>query len=146
MEQEGSKILSDTLIATCEKLEESRALVRLFTGGKPVSLTAYNALSWQTDDTPDITASNKKRYDGVVALSREQLVYYGHDGPAEWGDTVLVVMPLIVEDTMAKRHSDWADVYTESFPTAVAFGLKKGHIYHGTYSDLGIRSSACLVR
>lgn len=137
LEQEATTVFVDSLVEYQIQLKYTKSMLRLFTDSRPVTFTAYNALAWQTDDTPNITASNKRIHKGVVALSREQLRYYGHKGgEISWGDTVLVVMPLVVEDTMAKRHSDWADVFMEDYQTAVAFGKKQGHVYHGSYASL----------
>lgn len=143
MDKQGTQLLLEVLRDKNQKiadtqatLNRTKAMLKIFTGGKPVAFTAYNALEWQTDDTPTITASNKKVHRGLIALSREQLRYYGHGGEIAWGDTVLAVMPMVVEDTMNKKLSNWADVFMHGLPEAIAFGKRRGHIYHGTYSDL----------
>jgi len=96
----------------------------LFSGGKSITLTAYNNVPWQTDDTPDITASGARIKSGQMALSRDHVVVYKKGGQIEWGDTVMVILPLIVEDTMNKRYTDWGDIYMPNISEAIRFGRK----------------------
>jgi len=108
-----------------------RRVVGILTNSKPLVFTAYNALVNQTDDTPNITASNKQIYGGGLALSREMLIPYGYGGAyIEYGDTVLVMLEMVVEDTMNKRWISRGDVYMINYAEAVQFGHKKGKLYH----------------
>lgn len=109
---------------------EMAAALDLFTEGHPLVFTAYNALVGQTDDTPNITASNKEIFPGVLALSRELITRYGHGGDIEYGDKVWVVMPMQVEDTMNKRWRARGDVFMLDYDQAVQFGKKSGILYH----------------
>ena len=109
---------------------EMAAALDLFTEGHPLVFTAYNALVGQTDDTPNITASNKEIFPGVLALSRELITRYGHGGDIEYGDKVWVVMPMQVEDTMNKRWRARGDVFMLDYDQAIQFGKKSGILYH----------------
>ena len=109
---------------------EMAAALDLFTEGYPLVFTAYNALVGQTDDTPNITASNKQIFPGVLALSRELITRYGYGGDIDYGDKVWVVMPMQVEDTMNKRWRGRGDVFMLDYDKAVQFGRKSGILYH----------------
>lgn len=109
---------------------EMAAALDLFTEGHPLVFTAYNALVGQTDDTPNITASNKEIFPGVLALSRELITRYGHGGNIQYGDKVWVVVPMQVEDTMNKRWRGRGDVFMMDYDQAVQFGRKSGILYH----------------
>jgi len=110
-------------------IEEMATALDLFTEGHPVVFTAYNALVGQTDDTPNITASNKEIFPGVLALSRELITRYGHGGDIQYGDKVWMVVPMQVEDTMNKRWRDRADVYMLNYDEARQFGKRSGMLY-----------------
>jgi len=111
-------------------IEEMAAALDLFTEGQPLVFTAYNALVGQTDDTPNITASNKEIFPGVLALSRELISRYGHGGDIQYGDKVWVVVPMQVEDTMNKRWRGRGDVYMLNYDEARQFGRRSGILYH----------------
>ncbi len=111
-------------------IEEMAAALDLFTEGHPLVFTAYNALVGQTDDTPNITASNKEIFPGVLALSRELITRYGHGGNIKYGDKVWMVVPMQVEDTMNKRWRERADVYMLNYDEARQFGRRSGMLYH----------------
>lgn len=111
-------------------IEEMGAALDLFTDGHPLVFTAYNALVGQTDDTPNITASNKEIFPGVLALSRELISRYGHGGDIKYGDKVWVVVPMQVEDTMNKRWRGRGDVYMLNYDEARQFGRRSGILYH----------------
>ncbi len=106
------------------------AALDLFTEGHPLVFTAYNALVGQTDDTPNITASNKQIFPGVLALSRELITRYGYGGNINYGDKVWMVVPMQVEDTMNKRWRERGDVYMLNYDEARQFGRRSGILYH----------------
>ncbi|MCF6237859.1 MAG: hypothetical protein L3J79_03445 [Candidatus Marinimicrobia bacterium] len=111
-------------------IEEMAAALDLFTEGHPLVFTAYNALVGQTDDTPNITASNKQIFPGVLALSRELITRYGYGGNINYGDKVWMVVPMQVEDTMNKRWRERGDVYMLNYDEARQFGRRSGILYH----------------
>ena len=112
-------------------IEEMAAALDLFTEGHPLVFTAYNAMVSQTDDTPNITASNKEIFPGVLALSRELITRYGHGGDIQYGDKVWMVIPMQVEDTMNKRWRGRGDVYMLDYDEARQFGRREGILYTG---------------
>ena len=68
-----------------------------------VRVTAYNNLPGQTNDQPNIGASNRKVFEGSIALSRDILRDYN----VRYGDVACVSAKgqcYIVEDTMNKRY------------------------------------------
>lgn len=68
-----------------------------------VRVTAYNNLPGQTNDQPNIGASNRKVFEGSIALSRDILRDYN----VRYGDVACVAARgqcYIVEDTMNKRY------------------------------------------
>lgn len=68
-----------------------------------VRVTAYNNLPGQTNDQPNIGASNRKVFEGSIALSRDILRDYN----VRYGDVACVAAKgqcYIVEDTMNKRY------------------------------------------
>jgi len=105
-----------------------RKKIRVLTNGKPVVFTAYNALPWQTDDDPTITASGSEVYEGSVALSRDMIKSFNPAADVAWGDTVWTIIPFVVEDTMHKRMRRRVDVFMDDLGTARAFGLRRGKI------------------
>jgi len=87
-----------------------------------VIATAYSSHVNQTDDTPDITASNKKVYDGVLAAN---FLKFGTKVkiPALFGDKIFTV-----EDRMNRRYINAnpprIDVWFDSLAAAKKFGVK----------------------
>lgn len=83
-----------------------------------ISVTAYNSLPEQTDDTPFITASNTHVHDGTIAanfLPFGTLVRI----PKLYGDKIF-----IVEDRMHSKYYYHVDIWMEEYQEAVDFGLK----------------------
>ena len=83
-----------------------------------LSVTAYNSLPEQTDDTPFITASNTHTRDGIVAanfLPFGTLVRI----PEIYGNKIF-----IVEDRMNSKYHYHMDIWMEHYQDAVDFGLK----------------------
>ena len=97
-----------------------------------VIFTAYTSHIWQTDDTPDITASGSRVSFQTLALSRDLIKTYNENGIVDYGDTVIVVLikPMIVEDTMNKRFRNRGDIWTANFEEAVKFGITKGFLLY----------------
>lgn len=74
-------------------------------GIEGVRVTAYNNLPEQTNDQPNIGASNRKVYEGSIAVSRDLLKMYN----IRYGDIVCLEKNntcYLVEDTMNKRYND----------------------------------------
>ena len=68
-----------------------------------VHVTAYNNHKDQTNDSPNIGASNRKVYEGSIALSRDLLKVYN----ISYGDVACIIENsscYFIEDTMNKRY------------------------------------------
>lgn len=85
-------------------------------------LTAYSSTPDQTDDTPFITASNKKVRDGIIAAN---FLAFGTKVqiPEIFGDKVFTV-----EDRMAKKHGDKIDIWFSERRLAKRFGIQEANI------------------
>lgn len=84
-----------------------------------VVVTAYSSTPDQTDDSPFITANGTYVYDGIVAAN---FLPFGAKVrfPDYFGDKVFTV-----EDRMARRFSNRADIWMESREAALQFGVKR---------------------
>lgn len=83
-----------------------------------ITVTAYNSVPEQTDDTPFITASNTRTRDGVIAtnfLPFGTVVRF----PDIYGDK-----EFIVEDRMNSRYYYHMDIWMEEVPDARSFGVQ----------------------
>ena len=111
-----------------ERIDNLVTMVNIFTGGKSVLVTAYNPHENQTDDTPTITANNTKVADGTLALSRDFIKRFDPGNDVAFGDTVLLIVPMRVEDTMKASYINRADIFMWNYSDAVAFGVKEGMV------------------
>ena len=102
-----------------------------------VTITAYNPVAAQTDNTPFITATGTRMRSGIIALSRDllPLIPYGsvirfvklqHD-PSSCHAT-LPRGTFRVEDTMHPRKKRQVDVAMMSYQSARHFGRCRGMI------------------
>ncbi|WP_235910408.1 3D domain-containing protein [Deinococcus kurensis] len=110
------------------------ALLALWAGGFsfgasfPVTVTAYNALSAQTDSTPTITATGTRVRTGIVALSRDLLRVAPYGSVVRFeqvrGENCggFTTGNLRVEDTMAARKFQRADIFMWSKDAAINWG------------------------
>ena len=91
-----------------------------------VIVTAYNPVPEQTDDTPLITASNKRAQEGMVALSRDLERNYGF----RFGDEVrlLNVGVFVFEDRMNRRWKRRVDLLMFCEKRAKKFGKKRAYL------------------
>lgn len=88
-----------------------------------VVVTGYSSTSWQTDNTPFITASGKYVEDGVIA---NNLLPFGTRVriPELYGDKIFVV-----EDRMNSRKGFYhVDVWFPDYSEAKDFGAKTTYI------------------
>lgn len=88
-----------------------------------VVITAYSSTTWQTDDTPFITASGSYVEDGIVA---NNLLPFGTRIriPEIYGDKIF-----IVEDRMNSRKGNYhVDIWFEDLAQAKNFGAKTTYI------------------
>lgn len=88
-----------------------------------VVITAYSSTTWQTDDTPFVTASGKTVEEGIVA---NNFLAFGTEIriPELYGDKVFVV-----EDRMNWRKGYYhIDIWFPEYEQAKDFGAKNTYI------------------
>lgn len=92
----------------------------------PVTVTGYSSTVDQTDDTPFVTASNTRVRRGVIALSRDLLREFTPAAPFAFGDLLEIegVGTFRVEDTMAERYRQRADIWFSSRVAAQQWGRR----------------------
>jgi len=105
-------------------------MINIFTEGKPVLITAYNAHENQTDDTPTVTANGETVVAGGMALSRDFLKVFDQKNDVAYGDTILLITDMRVNDTMNARFTGRADIFMWSYSDAMSFGAREGFIYY----------------
>lgn len=93
---------------------------------RQVKITAYNPMRSQTDERPWETASGRRASLQSLAVSRDLLAENG--GPYVYGDTVYVVIPFIVDDTMNQRYKQRVDIFLERQWAAKIWGQKAGWV------------------
>lgn len=87
-----------------------------------VVITAYSSTTWQTDDTPFVTAAGTEVREGIVAANflpigtRIKI-------PDLYGDRVFVV-----EDRMHPRKNYMVDIWFPDYWDALDFGAKRSYI------------------
>jgi len=121
LEPEGESSLvaigEDSLVAVSNPADPIR------TKKVKVVITAYSSTTWQTDDTPFITASGSYVEDGIVA---NNLLPFGTRIriPELYGDKIF-----IVEDRMHSRKGNYhVDVWFEDLAQAKDFGAQTTYI------------------
>ena len=88
-----------------------------------VIVTAYSSTTWQTDDTPFITANGSTVRDGIVA---NNMLPFGTaiTLPELYGNKVFTV-----EDRMHSRKGDYhVDIWFPTLEQAQKFGVKETYI------------------
>lgn len=85
-----------------------------------VVFTAFNPVPEQTDDTPMITASGHPVDSRTLAISWDLRSRYA------FGDTVYVILPLVVRDVMHPRWRNRADIMLWKYDDAIQFGVRQG--------------------
>jgi len=120
-------VLSQPLAASAPKIEYGKNEMAMVGGNSllPITgikeemilatVTMYNNLSWQTDSTPNITASNSQVREGIVA-----------NNCLEFGTLVEIGgKTYIVEDRMnSKFGCGYFDIFSFSLEEAREFGKK----------------------
>ena len=120
--QQGVDILDKQVNKALDQAKERMRAVRFV----PVVVTAYNPVVAQTDNTPEITASNKRVRPGIVALSRDLEQEFGF----RFGDTVVIerIGCFVFEDRMNKRWTRRVDILMHSREAARKFGVQSSHL------------------
>jgi 3D (Asp-Asp-Asp) domain-containing protein len=89
-----------------------------------ITVTAYNSLPWQTDDTPCIAASGmdvcERNAEDIIATNFAHLPFGTRVKlPDLYGDRVFRV-----EDRMNKRYNQRADIWMKEYSDAKSFGKR----------------------
>ena len=89
-----------------------------------ITVTAYNSLPWQTDDTPCIAASGmnvcERDTEDIIATNFAHLPFGTRVRlPDLYGDRVFTV-----EDRMNKRYYQRADIWMKEYSDAKSFGKR----------------------
>jgi 3D (Asp-Asp-Asp) domain-containing protein len=114
-----STIIKDGKLSICKINKTDYEVVKKV----KMIITAYSSEPNQTDDTPFITASNKRVKDGIIA---NNLLPFGTKVrlPELYGDKIFTV-----EDRMHSRKGNYqADIWMESTKDAIHFGAKTTYI------------------
>ncbi len=120
LESQHAKVVPSTLVynghlTICKIDKSSYQVVKTI----KMVITAYSSTEDQTDDTPFITASNKRVRDGIIA---NNLLAFGTKVrfPELYGDKVFTV-----EDRMHPRKGkNHADIWFPEYEQAKNFGYK----------------------
>jgi 3D (Asp-Asp-Asp) domain-containing protein len=96
-----------------------------------VTITGYSSTVEQTDDTPEITATNTNVREGVIALSQDLLTEFTPGAPFSFHDRVEIpgLGRFFIEDTMHERWMRRADVWFPSREEALQWGLRTRRLY-----------------
>lgn len=89
-----------------------------------ITVTAYNSLPWQTDDTPCITASGmdicERNTEDIIATNLWYLPFGTKVRlPDLYGDKIFQI-----EDRMNKRYSRRVDIWMKEYTDAKSFGRR----------------------
>ena len=119
----GVSILSSALFAPGLVAMEDTVRVRVI----PVKVTAYNPVRSQTDNSPLITASNKRVRVGMAALSRD----LEREFDFRFGDTVYLygLGRFVFEDRMHRRKRRHVDILMFNPTVARKFGVKSSYLF-----------------
>ncbi len=119
----GVVILSSAIFAPGLVAQEDGVGMRAI----PVKVTAYNPVGSQTDNSPLITASNKRVRVGMVALSRDLEREFGF----RFGDTVHLhgIGRFVFEDRMHRRKRRQVDILMFNPGEARKFGVKRSYLF-----------------
>ena len=92
-----------------------------------VTATAYSSTSWQTDNTPCVTATGYNvcnKTENIIAVSRDLVRSLGYHRqvrlPSLYGSEIF-----LIEDTMNARFVNRIDIHHGSTEDAKEFGLKR---------------------
>jgi len=95
-------------------------------------VSAYNAVSWQTDSNPNVSACGPNLPQGQIALS--QNLFFKPNGGNRCGQHVIIhlsngqVIKGVVWDTMNSRYYNAADILMPHIHEAIQFGVHSGSL------------------
>jgi 3D (Asp-Asp-Asp) domain-containing protein len=96
-----------------------------------VTITGYSSSVEETDDSPEITATNTAVREGVIALSQDLLREFTPGAPFSFHDRVEIpgLGRFFIEDTMHPRWMRRADLWFPSREEALQWGLRTRPLY-----------------
>jgi len=92
-----------------------------------IIITSYNNESKQTDNSPNIMASNRLVYEGAVAISRDLKTKYN----LKWGDLIYIdtlQRYFVIEDLMNERFKNRIDIFSFNKDWSLRLHLKSQRI------------------
>lgn len=92
-----------------------------------ITITSYNNESKQTDNSPNIMASNRLVYEGAVAISRDLKTKYN----LKWGDLIYIdtlQRYFVIEDLMNERFKNRIDIFSFNKDWSLRLHLKNQKI------------------
>lgn len=92
-----------------------------------ITITSYNNESKQTDNSPNIMASNRLVYEGAVAISRDLKTKY----KLKWGDLIYIdtlQRYFVIEDLMNERFKNRIDIFSFNKDWSLRLHLKSQRI------------------
>ena len=92
-----------------------------------ITITSYNNEVKQTDNTPNIMASNRLVYEGAVAISRDLKTKYN----LKWGDLIYIdtlQRYFVIEDLMNERFKNRIDIFSFDKEWSLRLHLKSQRI------------------
>jgi 3D (Asp-Asp-Asp) domain-containing protein len=107
-------------------LDSKQQLVESLQRGRMLRVTAYSAEPEQTDDTPNITASNNPVRRGIVAVSRDLF-----ESGWTFGRRVFVegLGVFTIDDLMHKRKREQIDIFMHDTDQALRFGRQEMNVH-----------------
>ena len=92
-----------------------------------ITITSYNNEAKQTDNSPNIMASNRLVYEGAVAISRDLKTKYN----LKWGDLIYIdtlQRYFVIEDLMNERFKNRIDIFSFNKDWSLRLHLKSQRI------------------
>ena len=117
------KLLKQANIELLNKLQLLENLMYTVQTNALVTLTHYSADTYQTDNTPTITAFMVKVRIGYIAVSRDLFKRGWTPGRKVYIEGKGVY---IIADLMNKRKGNWVDIFTNSDSDAKKAGIERG--------------------
>lgn len=92
-----------------------------------ITITSYNNEPKQTDNSPNIMASNRLVYEGAVAISRDLKTKYN----LKWGDLIYIdtlQRYFVIEDLMNERFKNRIDIFSFNKDWSLRLHLKSQRV------------------
>lgn len=107
-------------------VQQKDFIIQSMTRGRVCTISAYSPTVGQTDDTPFITANNKRVRDGIVAVSRDLFANGWNFGRKIYIKDLGVYT---IDDLMHERMRNSLDIFMFDTDSAIKFGKKQARAY-----------------